>query len=128
MEINLSTPCYSISGIDAIESRGGDASRVTCTFTRWIAAIYTVDTNTNVFPSVHVVGSVAAAWAVWECRSLRKHTSLCWAVTLLAGLICLSTLFIKQHSVLDVVSGLVLSLLAAIPIYLIPWIRAKKLP
>ena len=41
-------------------------------FSRWIAALYTVDTNTNVFPSVHVVGSIGAAWAVWDCPSLRK--------------------------------------------------------
>ena len=85
--------------------------------TRWVSAIYAVDTNTNVFPSVHVVGSVAAAWAVWECRSLRKHPVLCWGVTLLAGLICISTLFIKQHAVLDVVSGAALALAVGVPVY-----------
>lgn len=42
-------------------------------FSRWIAALYTVDTNTNVFPSVHVVGSIGAAWAVWDCPSLRRR-------------------------------------------------------
>lgn len=84
---------------------------------RWVSAIYAVDTNTNVFPSVHVVGSVAAAWAVWECRSLRKHPVLCWGVTLLAGLICISTLFIKQHAVLDVVSGAALALAVGVPVY-----------
>ena len=89
---------------------------------------YSIDTNTNVFPSVHVVGSVGAALAVWDSPRLRAHPLLRWGVPVLAALICISTLFIKQHSVLDVVSGLVLSLLAAIPIYLIPWIRAKKLP
>lgn len=33
-------------------------------FTRWVAALYAIDTNTNVFPSVHVVGSVGAVLAV----------------------------------------------------------------
>ena len=47
---------------------------------------------------------------------------------LLAALICVSTLFIKQHAILDVVSGLVLSLAAAVPLYLILWKRAKNLP
>ena len=74
------------------------------------------------------MGSVGAALAVWDSPRLRAHPLLRWGVPVLAALICISTLFIKQHSVLDVVSGLVLSLLAAIPIYLIPWIRAKKLP
>ena len=96
--------------------------------TTLVAALYRIDTNTNVFPSVHVVGSVGAALAVWDSPRLRAHPLLRWGVPVLAALICISTLFIKQHSVLDVVSGLVLSLLAAIPIYLIPWIRAKKLP
>ena len=96
--------------------------------TTLVAALYRIDTNTNVFPSVHVVGSVGAALAVWDSPRLRAHPLLRWGVPVLAALICISTLFIKQHSVLDVVSGLVLSLLAAIHIYLIPWIRAKKLP
>ena len=96
--------------------------------TRLVEGLYSIDTNTNVFPSVHVVGSVGAALAVWDSPRLRAHPLLRWGVPVLAALICISTLFIKQHSVLDVVSGLVLSLLAAIPIYLIPWIRAKKLP
>ena len=96
--------------------------------TRLVEGLYSIDTNTNVFPSVHVVGAIGAAWAVKKTPSLERRTLLRGATAILALLICLSTLFIKQHSVLDVVSGLVLSLLAAIPIYLIPWIRAKKLP
>jgi len=82
--------------------------------TALVAALYQVDTNTNVFPSVHVVGAVGAALAVWDGtrRPLPR-----WSVVVLAVLICLSTVFIKQHSVLDLAGGLVLSLLAAIPIY-----------
>ena len=80
--------------------------------TRWVAGLYAIDTNTNVFPSVHVVGSVGAALAVWDSPRLRAHPLLRWGVPVLAALICISTLFIKQHSILDVVSGLVLSLLA----------------
>ena len=87
-----------------------------------------VDTNTNVFPSVHVVGSAGAALAVWDSPRLRAQPLLRWGVVLLAALICVSTLFIKQHAILDVVSGLVLSLAAAVPLYLILWKRAKNLP
>lgn len=83
-----------------------------------VAAIYHTDTCTNVFPSVHVVGSIGAMLAVWDCGVLRcDHKRICWAVSILAILICLSTLFIKQHAVLDVVSGLLLSFLVAIPVY-----------
>ena len=86
--------------------------------TAMISVLYAIDTNTNVFPSVHVVGSLGAIFAVWDCRVLRRTCFwLCWAVSILAVLICLSTIFIKQHAVLDVVSGIILSLLVAFPIY-----------
>ena len=85
--------------------------------TRWVAGLYAIDTNTNVFPSVHVVGSIGAAWAIWDCRRLRSHRALCWAVAVLAVLICLSTLFIKQHACLDVLGGLVLSLAVGLLVY-----------
>ena len=96
--------------------------------TALVAALYRIDTNTNVFPSVHVVGSVGAALAVWDSSRLRAQPLLRWGVVLLAALICVSTLFIKQHAILDVVSGLVLSLAAAVPLYLIPRKSAKNLP
>lgn len=86
-------------------------------FSRWVASLYTVDTNTNVFPSVHVVGSIGAAWAVWDCLSLRKRRWPGIAATVLACLICLSTLFIKQHSLLDVAGGVVLSAMVGAVVY-----------
>lgn len=84
-------------------------------FAQWVAGLYAIDTNTNVFPSVHVVGSIGAALAVWDCRRLRPGVR--WATAALSALICLSTLFIKQHTLLDVLGGLALSCLAAIPVY-----------
>ena len=85
--------------------------------TRLVAGLYAIDTNTNVFPSVHVVGAIGAAWAVRKTPFLRGRNFLRQAVSLLAFLICLSTLFIKQHAMLDVVSGLVLSLAVGLPLY-----------
>lgn len=96
--------------------------------TALVAALYHIDTCTNVFPSVHVVGSAGAALAVWDSPSLCAKPLVKWGTPVLAVLICISTLFIKQHAFLDVVSGLVLSLLVAVPIYLIPWKHAKKMP
>ncbi len=70
---------------------------------RLVAALYRADTNTNVFPSMHVIGSVAAAVAVWKSERLR-FLRIPWLI--LATAICLSTVFIKQHSILDVFGGL----------------------
>lgn len=85
--------------------------------TRLVAGLYAIDTNTNVFPSVHVVGAIGAAWAVRNTPSLQGRKLPREAVTILAVLICLSTLFIKQHSVLDVASGLCLALAVGLPLY-----------
>lgn len=81
------------------------------------AGLYRIDTNTNVFPSVHVLGSVGAALAVRDCRALKRKKLLRTGAVLLAAAICISTVFIKQHSVLDVVGGLLLGGLAARSVY-----------
>ena len=85
--------------------------------TALIAGLYRVDTNTNVFPSVHVLGSVGAALAVWDCRALSEKKLLRAGTAALAAVICLSTVLIKQHAVLDVVGGLLLGGLAARAVY-----------
>lgn len=86
-------------------------------FSRWIAGLYAVDTNTNVFPSVHVAGSIGAAWAVWDCEALRRRRWPGVAATVLALLICLSTVFIKQHSLLDAAGGAALSAAVGAAVY-----------
>lgn len=65
--------------------------------------IYAADNNANVFPSMHVIGSVGAVLAAFDSKVLRK-----WRVPilLLAVLISVSTVFVKQHSCLDVIGGL----------------------
>lgn len=85
--------------------------------TALIAGLYRVDTNTNVFPSVHVVGSVGAALALWDCRGLESRKHLRRGAAALAAAICLSTVFIKQHAVLDAAGGLLLAGLAARLVY-----------
>lgn len=65
--------------------------------------IYAADNNANVFPSMHVIGSVGAVLGVLDSKVLKK-----WRVPviLLAILISVSTVFVKQHSCLDVIGGL----------------------
>jgi len=75
--------------------------------TRFIAGFYVFDTNTNVCPSIHVIGSMAVLEAALYSKAI-PHSKWKAAFVVAAVLICLSTLFMKQHSVLD--------LLAAVPI------------
>ncbi len=97
-------------------------------FTPGFTLLYRIDTNTNVFPSAHVVGAVGAALAAWDCPRLRKRSAVPTVITVLAALICLSTVLVKQHAVLDVVSGLILSALAALWVYRRPGSKAASTP
>lgn len=85
--------------------------------TALVAALYRVDTNTNVFPSVHVLGALGAALAAGDCQALRGRRTVRTAAAVLAAAICLSTVFIKQHSVLDAAAGLLLGGLLARAVY-----------
>ena len=88
-------------------------------FTRMIAAIYAADTNTNVFPSMHVVGVVAACCATFESGKMRRYRIFSLVLSIL---ITASTLFIKQHAVLDIVGSIALS----IPLYFIIYRLPRK--
>lgn len=79
-------------------------------FTFLIGLIYEADTNTNVLPSMHVVGAMACCYAVFHSKALSSPW-LRVGTIVLTILINLSTVFIKQHSFLDVIVGLVVSLL-----------------
>lgn len=70
-----------------------------------VAYTYSLDTNTNVFPSVHVLGVIAAVSSVWETPGLRK-TGWCWAATVYGLVIIASTLLVKQHALLDVLAAI----------------------
>ncbi len=74
-------------------------------FIRAIAVLYEADTNTNVCPSLHVVGSMAAVFGILHHPRLRKTVWMPVGGVILAIAICLATVFLKQHSVVDVFVG-----------------------
>ena len=77
--------------------------------TQFIAGFYQFDTNTNVCPSIHVIGSLAVMEAGLWCKRLSKPCKAGFVAV--AVLICISTVFMKQHSVLDVLAALPICLL-----------------
>jgi membrane-associated phospholipid phosphatase len=93
-------------------------------FTEAVQSFYTTDTNTNVLPSMHVIGVSAVVFAVFDSKKLRKPW-LCITAVVVAVMIDLSTVFIKQHSILDVLAGLVVSAVIYIIVYII--IKRKQL-
>lgn len=69
-----------------------------------VGLLYSIDTNTNVFPSEHAIGALAVLAAAIHTKSLRSPGKLT-VIAILAVLICLSTAFLKQHSMLDVAAA-----------------------
>ncbi len=76
--------------------------------------LYLVDDSHNTFPSLHV----AITWIA--CLGFRG-TRLFWPALLVALLICSATLFVNQHTVLDVLGG---GALAVFSLW-IAWMAAK---
>lgn len=74
-------------------------------FTRFLAGLYQFDTNTNVCPSLHVIGSAAVMTCAWHSK---HFSSPGWriAFTVVAFFISISTVFLKQHSLLDVIAAI----------------------
>ncbi len=83
--------------------------------------IYNADTNTNVFPSIHVFNSVAAFIIICKSESLKGKKLLKVSAAILSILIILSTMFLKQHSVLDVIGGIALSGIMYVGVYAVNW-------
>lgn len=78
-------------------------------FVRMVQHLYRTDTPTNVFPSMHVYNSLCAYQALADCRMLRRHRWVVNSAGILTVLIILSTVFLKQHSVLDVLCAMILN-------------------
>lgn len=89
-------------------------------FTRFIKRFYQFDTNTNVCPSIHVTGSVAVMLCAWNSRHFH---SAGWRITfcLTAFLISISTVFLKQHSLVDIIAAIPICVIA----YLVSFQKRK---
>ena len=76
-----------------------------------VELIRRTDPPINVCPSIHVFVSAALGISAQRAASLRSHPRIRIAVQVLSVLICMSTVFLKQHSIIDVALGLALALL-----------------
>ena len=83
--------------------------------------VYLVDSPENVCPSLHIIGMMGMFFWSWDVRG---RDSTFWKIVMILAtvLIVLSTLFMKQHSVIDVI--------LALPISFIGWLlcfRGKEM-
>ncbi len=91
-------------------------------FTDAVKFLYVIDTNTNVCPSMHVTGSFAVLFTAWNAKGI--NTPL-WRTlnVIITLLITASTVFLKQHSLVDTAAALLLCM----AVYPIAFILPDKL-
>lgn len=77
-------------------------------FQMLVSFIYSVDSPTNVCPSIHVYNTVMMAVSLFKSEGVRQKRFLRTGIVILSILICLSTVFLKQHAFLDIVFALIL--------------------
>lgn len=82
-------------------------------FTKIVSVLYTADTCTNVFPSIHVFNSIGVHIAVMHSSLLKKNRFIRTGSFLLMVSISLATVFLKQHSAIDGIGSIVM----AYPLY-----------
>ena len=85
-------------------------------FLTWvIGLIYRFDTPTGVCPSLHVAYSVGIASTWMKYKPAPRAWR--WFTVFAAVIISLSTAFVKQHSTVDIIAALPLSLLAEVIVF-----------
>ena len=96
--------------------------------TKMMQFIYNTDTNTNVFPSIHTFNSVGAFIIICKSHILGKLKSVKIVSAILSVLIIMSTVILKQHSIVDLIGGVVLGIVMYFVVYTIKWenIFSKK--
>lgn len=88
--------------------------------------LYSTDTATNLFPSIHVYNSIAVHLAVMQSEEFKHRKTAKILSGILMFSIILSTMFIKQHSAFDVATAIILSYIMYRIIYARKWKRPER--
>lgn len=89
--------------------------------TKIVSLLQAFDSPTNVCPSIHVYNSAACHLSFVHSREFRKYPAWLRALSgVCVVFICLSTIFLKQHSAVDVVCGAALAIVMYAVLYKLP--------
>lgn len=91
-----------------------------------VKALHRNDTPTNIFPSIHCYNSIMVHIAIMKCEKLKKFKKTRIASFILCTSIILSTVFLKQHSVFDVITAFILAVILYLCVYRPDAIRLQK--
>lgn len=91
-----------------------------------VAWLYSTDTCTNVFPSIHVYNSVCVHIAVTHSERLKKYRAVQIGSFVLMVSICLATVFLKQHSAFDGLGAVVMACVMFQFVYTDGYVTSRK--
>lgn len=91
-----------------------------------VKQLYVTDTSTNVCPSIHVFNSIGVHIAIAKSKRLRNHPIIVGSSFCLMVSICLSTVFLKQHSVFDGVCAIVLAIFMYLIVYKVDYENMRQ--
>lgn len=86
-------------------------------FTDLVTCLYKTDTPTNLWPSIHVFNSLGAHIAIIKNARLCQNKIVPISSLLLCISIILSTVFLKQHSVFDVLTAFIMAVILYLVVY-----------
>lgn len=95
-------------------------------FSFLVKLLYSIDTPTDVCPSMHVFNSIAVNTALQHSESFSAKKYRKEMASILTILICLSTVFLKQHAVFDGICGIGIAVLFYILLYKLPAYKQQK--
>ena len=78
-------------------------------FSAIVYVLYRADTCTNVLPSIHVYNSLGIHIAITKTKALKDRPVIRAASLIACISICLATVFLKQHSVVDGFAAMVMA-------------------
>ena len=79
--------------------------------------LWRIDTPTNVLPSLHVFNTLGCWIAIRRSEALRARRGVQFGVSVLSAAIILATLFLKQHSFVDVSAAFLLAVALYYPAF-----------
>jgi len=91
-----------------------------------VKALYSTDTPTNIFPSIHVYNSLAIHIAVSRNEQLKKKWYIIHSSRVMMISIILATVFLKQHSMFDVITAFALAGFMYLLLYTPEWLKEFK--
>lgn len=86
-------------------------------FTSMVSGLWATDTPTNLWPSIHVYNSLGAHFAISKSSKLENHKLIRFGSLVLCVSIILATMLIKQHSIFDVVTGILMAFIMYLVVY-----------